>query len=332
MQDVAIPEWLHICCSMRPGERYQLPPLNALRAFEAAARHLSFTRAAEELCVSQGAISRHIQLLENALGVALFERRHRQIVLTAEGESYGSAIRDVFEAIDAATSQLRPGARSDALNIRLLPTFAMRWLVPRLAHFRAEHPGIAVRINTSHEHGDFNREDIEAAVEYGNPPRHDLVVERLFGELLIPVCSPTPANGLPPPRHPSDVRLHVLLHSLHRPDFWRQWLERAGVDGVCVESGLSFENSGLCYQAAVDGLGVAIAHVAFVQEDLARGRLIVPFQLPMENETGYYLVYPRHKLRQSKLRAFRAFVLNEAAETRRLMSAGYEATAAARTG
>ncbi len=305
---------------MRSDERYKLPPLNALRAFEAAARHLSFTGAAAELCVSQGAISRHIQVLENALGVTLFERRHRQVILTSEGESYGSAIRDAFEAIDAATSQLRPSTRSDTLNIRLLPTFAMRWLVPRLSHFRAMHPGIAVRINTSHEHGDFNREDVDAAVEYGNPPRHDLVVERLFGELLVPVCSPTPANGLSPPRHPSDLRHHVLLHSLHRPDFWRQWLERAGADGVTVESGLRFENSGLCYQAAVDGLGVAVAHIAFVREDLARSRLIIPFDLPVENENGYYLVYPRHKLRQAKLRAFRAFLLNEAVETQRLMS------------
>jgi len=313
---------------MQSGERHRLPPLNALRAFEAAARHLSFTRAAQELCVSQGAISRHIHLLEISLGVMLFERRHRQVVLTAEGESYRDAIRAAFEAMDAATALIRPDSRPDTLNIRLLPTFAMHWLVPRLAHFRAENPGIAVRINTAHDHGDFGREDIDTAVEYGNPPRRDHVVERLFGELLVPICSPTPANGLPPPRHPCDVRHHVLLHSLHRPDFWRQWLERAGVDGVPVEEGLRFENSGLCYQAAVDGLGIAIAHVAFVREDLARGRLVIPFHLPMRNEVGYYLVYPQHKLRQPKLRAFRDFLLNEAAETRRHMKTEYGLSAA----
>src|SRR5882724_11672588 len=249
--------------AMQAGERYRLPPLNALRAFEAAARHLSFTHAAAELCVSQGAVSRHIQLLESSLGVMLFERRHRQVILTPQGETYRNAIRSAFEAIDDATSQIRPEVRSDTLKIRLLPTFAMRWLVPRLAHFNAESPGITVRINTAHDHSDFDREDIEAAVEYGNPPRHDPVAERLFGEVLVPVCSSDLANGRPPPRHPRELGQHVLLHSLHRPDFWRQWLARAGVDGIAVESGLRFENSGLCYQAAVDGLGIAIAHVAF---------------------------------------------------------------------
>jgi LysR family glycine cleavage system transcriptional activator len=308
---------------MQAGARYRLPPLNALRAFEAAARHLSFTCAAQELCVSQGAISRHIRLLEDSLGVMLFERRHRQVVLTREGEGYRGAIQAAFEGIDAATTSIRPETQSDTLNIRLLPTFAMRWLVPRLAHFRAENPSVAVRINTAHDHGDLNREDIEAAVEYGNPPRHDHVVERLFGEFLVPVCSPTPANGLSPPRDPREIRHHVLLHSLHRPDFWRQWLERAGVRGISVAGGLRFENSGLCYQAAVDGLGIAIAHVAFVREDLVRGRLVIPFHLPMQNETGYYLVYPQRKRRHAKFRAFRDFLLKEAAETERLMSCEY---------
>jgi LysR family glycine cleavage system transcriptional activator len=315
---------------MPVGERYRLPPLNSLRAFEAAARHLSFTHAAEELCVSQGAVSRHIQLLEAALGVVLFERRHRQVVLTPEGEDYRTAISGAFEAIDAATARLRPDPGSDTLRIRVLPTFAMRWLVPRLAHFSAANSGIAVRINTAHDNSsDFDREDIDASVEYGDPPRRiatprrEIVVERLFGELLVPVCSPDLANGLVPPRHPRELDRHVLLHSLHRPDFWRQWLERAGVKGIAVESGLRFENSGLCYQAAVDGLGVAIAHVAFVREDLAHGRLVVPFDLPMRNDNGYYVVYPQHKLRQAKLRAFRQFLLREAAETERIMASEY---------
>jgi LysR family transcriptional regulator, glycine cleavage system transcriptional activator len=310
--------------AMQAGERYRLPPLNALRAFEAAARHLSFTHAAQELCVSQGAISRHIQLLESSLGVTLFERRHRQVILTPQGENYQSAIRSAFEAIDEATSQIRPQVRSDTLKIRLLPTFAMRWLVPRLAHFSAENPGVTVRINTAHHHGDFDREDMEAAVEYGNPPRHDLVVERLFGEVLVPVCGPNLANGRPLPRHPRELGQHILLHSLHRPDFWRQWLDRAGIDGIAVDSGLRFENSGLCYQAAIDGLGIAIAHVAFVREDLARGRLVIPFHLPMRNDSGYYLVYPQRQLRHPKLRAFRQFLLRESAETERLMTAEFD--------
>lgn len=324
MQDIVHEPTLAYAPTMQAGARYRLPPLNALRAFEAAARHLSFTHAAAELCVSQGAISRHIQLLESALGVILFERRHRQVVLTSEGERYRIAIRSAFEAIDEATARLRPQAQSDTLKIRLLPTFAMRWLVPRLARFSAKNPGITVRINTAHHHGDFDREDIEAAVEYGNPPRYDLVVERLFGELLVPVCSPDPASGRPPPRHPRELGQHVLLHSLHRPDFWRQWLARAGVDGIAVETGLRFENSGLCYQAAVDGLGIAIAHVAFIREDLARGRLVIPFHLPMRNDVGYYLVYPERQLRQPKLRAFRQFLLREGAETERLMTAEYD--------
>ena len=266
------------------------------------------------------------------MGVALFERRHRQVVLTSEGEIYRAIIRGAFEAIDQGTSQIRPKTRSDTLKIRLLPTFAMRWMVPRLARFRADNPGITVRVNTDHDHGDFDREDTEAAVEYGDPPRHDLTVERLFGEVIVPVCSPNLANGLSPPSHPSQLANHVLLHSLHRPDFWRQWLERAGAPGIAVEGELRFENSGLCYQAAVDGLGIAIAHVAFVREDLLRGRLIIPFHVPMRNAAGYYLVYPQQHLRREKVLAFRNFLLREAAETERLMNSEHRATAEIRSG
>src|SRR5262249_2361016 len=155
---------------------------------------------------------------------------------------------------------------------KLLPTFAMRWLVPRLARFHHQHPGITVRINTAHHGANFEHEDVEASVQYGTGTWPGLMADRLFGELLVPVCSPRPANGLPPPRHPHELRSHVLLHTLQRPDFWRQCLAQAQVSGVAIEGGLSFENSGLAYQAALDGLGIAIAHLAFVQEDLARGR------------------------------------------------------------
>lgn len=295
--------------------RYKLPPLNGLRAFEAAARHLSFTRAAEELCVTQGAISRHILILEEILGLQLFLRQHRHIELTPEGARYLTSVRNAFEELHEATQQLASSSAPNTLNIKLLGTFAQRWLMPRLGEFNTQHPDITVRVTVSHYFANYGEQDIDASVEYGAGNWTGLVSERLYGEVIVPVCSPRLASGLPPPRRAEELSRHVFLHSIHRPDFWRQWLTDAGVANVPIEGGLRFENSALVYQAAREGLGIAIAHVAFVEDDLASGRLIIPINRPIANPVGYYLVYPANKLKQKKLAAFRKWILAAAAVT-----------------
>jgi LysR family glycine cleavage system transcriptional activator len=296
--------------------RYRLPPLNAVRAFEAAARHQSFTRAAQELNVSQGAISRQVMILEDNLGKQLFRRLHREVQLTADGDSYFRAVQHALGILDAATAKTSTHGTDNTLNIKSLPTFAMRWLIPRLADFSVHHPSIRVRMTTSHELADFEREDVDAAVGYGHGNWKRLEAELLFNETIVPVCAPRLSGGGRPPRKPQELASFVLLHSMHRPARWRQWLDAVGVTDVRADDGPQFENSGMVCQAALDGLGIAIADLAFVKDDLAAGRLIVPFDFPLYRSIGYYLVYPRAKLRSAELTKFRLWLAEKAREAR----------------
>jgi len=296
--------------------RYRLPPLNALRAFEAAARHQSFTRAAKELHVSQGAISRQIMILEDNLGKPLFRRLYREVQLTADGDSYFRAVQHALGILDEATARTSTQGTDNTLNIKSLPTFAMRWLIPRLADFSNHHPGIRVRMTTSHQLADFSREDVDAAVGYGHGNWKRLESELLFNETIVPVCAPRLSGGTRPPRKPQDLVDFVLLHSMYRPARWRQWLDAVGITDVRADDGPQFENSGMVCQAALDGLGIAIADLAFVKDDLAAGRLIVPFDFPLYRSIGYYLVYPRAKLRSAELTRFRLWLVAKARESR----------------
>lgn len=292
------------------------PPLNALRAFEAAARHLSFKRAADELCITHGAVSRHIMKLEEHVGTKLFARHNRRVELTAEGARYNLQIRDAFRRIHEATAEMVASANRKSLKLKVPPTFAIRWLVPRLARFQARWPDVAVHISTPY---DPNVErDFDMAVYYGAPNFPDgIACERLFAEFLMPVLSPALARISPPLRTPRDLERCVLLHSMVRMNDWRQWLRATGADHVDPESGLRFENSGLVYQGVAEGLGVAIAQFAFVTDDIATGRLVAPFPEYVKNEIGYYLVYPRERLRRPNAESFRAWILEEAHKTNR---------------
>ncbi len=299
--------------------RYRLPSLNALRVFEAAARHLSFTRAGEELCLSQGAVSRHISILEDGLGTKLFDRLHREVRLTEAGDRYLASVQRAFEIIDAETRRISPAKDDQTLRIKLLPTFAMRWLVPRLANFAALHPETTVLINTSHRLADFDRGDLDASVEYGLGAWPKVDADLLFSVALVPVCSPRLADGSPPPTRPEDLARYVLLHSMHRPGLWDQWLQAAGVKGIPTGQGARFQNSGLVYQAAADGMGVAITEAAYVRDDLDAGRLVKPFRFVAHQPEGYYLVYPHGKLRLDRFAAFRRWILEQAQATRRML-------------
>jgi LysR family glycine cleavage system transcriptional activator len=298
----------------------KLPPLNALKAFESAARHVSFKRAAEELFVTQGAVSRHIQKLEADLGVKLFARRHRQVSLTKEGADYLVTVRDALSRISQASAGLRRRTDDRMLRVKLPITCAVRWLVPRLARFHGLHPEISVQITTSHDPVDFSREDIDVAVHYGNSAEQGLASERLFKEILLPICSPKLLARGPPLGKPRDLANHVLLHSIRRPRDWRQWLERAGAGDVEGEHSLIFENSSLTYQGVTEGLGLAMAQHALVVDDLASGHVVAPFKLRVENDLAYILVFPKERAGLRKVAEFHAWVAREAAATRRMIA------------
>jgi len=290
----------------------QLPHLNAMRAFEATARHLSFTKAAAELCVTQGALSRHVAALELELGAKLFLRHHRAIELTPKGEIYFRALRDAFDRIQDATKHVRGVSHTSTLRIKLPPTFAIRWIVPRLARLHASDRNLDVQITTSHSPVDFGHEEIDVAIHSGDEPPPGTISKRLFGEVLTPVCSPELVEERPL-RRLRDLARHTLLCSLHRPMDWPTWIAAAGVTGADGNNGLKFENSSLVYQAAIDKLGVAMAQTALVADDLKAGRLIAPFKLQVPTKGAYFLVYPPRSQNLDKVRRFEAWLLQESA-------------------
>ena len=293
----------------------RLPPLNAIRAFEAAARNASFTRAAQELFVTQGAVSRHVATLEGWLGAKLFTRTQRGIELTAKGSAYFRVLRGALDQIDHATRQLQQSPDENLLRLKLPPTFAIRWLVPRLARFHAKHPGVDVQITTSHDPADFDREDVDAAIHSDFEPPVGPGFRRVLGEELLPVCSPgLVAKGLPL-RKPRDLARHVLLCSMNRPRDWPAWLAAAGVPEIDGNSGLKFENAALAYQAAIDRLGVTIAQRALVEDDLRSGRLVAPFALSVKTSGGYDLAFPPHRPKSRRLQAFEEWLAREADAT-----------------
>lgn len=291
----------------------RLPPLNGLRAFEAAARHLSFTRAAGELNVTQTAISHQIRSLEERLGVRLFRRLPRGLVLTEEAQLYLPPIRDAFDQIAAATERLNREQTGGVLTVSMLPSFAARWLVPRLGRFRAAHPDIDLRITASVELVDFARDDVDVAIRRGLGNYPGLWVRRLFGESFYPVCTPALIEGPHGLRRPDDLRHHTLLHD-DDTSGWRLWLEIAGVDGVDANRGPIFSDSGMLLQAAVEGHGVALGRSVLVSADLEAGRLVRPFEeLSMPFRVAYYFVCPHTQAERPKVRAFRDWLLQEAA-------------------
>jgi LysR family glycine cleavage system transcriptional activator len=289
----------------------RLPPLNAVRAFEAVARNGSVTRAARELAVTQGAVSRHVTSLEGWLDAKLFTRTQRGLVLTAKGSAYFRTLKGALDQIDFATRQLQKGPDENLLRLKLPPTFAIRWLVPRLAAFHALHPGIDVQITTSHEPADFAREDIDACIHSEYEPPLGPGFRRLFGEVLLLVCSPRSARK-PGLRQPRDLAKHVLLCSMNRPRDWPTWLEAAGLSHIDGNAGLKFENAALAYQAAIDELGVTIAQHALVDDDLKSGRLASPVSLRVRTSGGYYLAYPPDRPQSARLAAFERWIVSEA--------------------
>jgi LysR family glycine cleavage system transcriptional activator len=285
-----------------------LPPLNALRAFEAAARHLSFQRAAAELHVTPAAVSHQVRALEAQLGLALFVRLHRALALTSAGARYLPALTGAFDAVDAATRALRPRAGAARLVLSVVPSFGANWLVPRLGGFRARHPKIDLVVLASSLLVDFEREAVDVGIRFGRGRYPGLRSDLLFAEEYFPVASPKLARGRRGLRTPADLRGHTLLHD-ESHDGWRAWLAGAGAPGVDPERGLVFSDSSQLVAAAAAGHGVALARKLLAAEHLRSGTLVRPFRGSVRAEFAYYVVCAEARADEPAIRAFREWAL-----------------------
>jgi LysR family transcriptional regulator, glycine cleavage system transcriptional activator len=270
----------------------RLPALNALKAFEAAARHESFTRAAEELCVTQGAVSHQVKALEEELGVKLFNRERQRLVITEAGRDYLAVVRDALDRIAVGTERLVQRQRSGALTISTSPDFAAKWLVHRLGRFAEAHPDIDLRVSATMHHVDFAREDVDLAVRHGDGSWTGLHMERLCSEQLFPVCSPKLMEGRRRLREPADIVKFPLLHLDGRQD-WSTWLEAAGVNSADVSRGPVMNRASMLIDAAIDGQGIALARSALAAWDLLNGRLVRPFPEALPLSKSYWIVCPK---------------------------------------
>ena len=288
----------------------RLPSLNGLRAFEAAARHLSFTVAASELNVTQTAISHQIRRLEEELGIRLFIRQNRALTLTPEARDYLPGVRAAFNDLRLATDRLLRKDNDHVLTISTLASLAAKWLLPRLSAFQEAHPGIDVRITTSTSLVDFKSGDVDAAIRYGRGHWPGLRADWLMADELFPVCSPALLAGKKPLRRPEDLADHVLLHSsAANDDDWRLWLTAAGLPAdLSKQPGVTFDLVFMTVQAAIDGIGVAMGRTSYVEADIAKGRLVVPFEITLPADAGFYLVSPEAKADTPKLSAFRQWL------------------------
>ncbi len=296
----------------------RLPPLNALKAFEAAARHESFTRAAEELCVTQGAVSHQVKALEAELGIKLFNRERQRLIITDAGREYLTVLRDSFDRIAVGTERLIQRQSSGVLTVSTSPDFAAKWLVNRLGRFAEAHPGIDLRISATLHHVDFAREDVDLAVRHGDGSWPGLDVARLSTEQLFAVCSPKLLKGRQRITKPSDVLKFPLLHLDDRKD-WAKWLEAAGVAGTELSHGPVLNRASMVIDAAVDGQGIALARTTLAAWDLINGRLIRPLAETLRLSKTYWVICPKATSTLPKITTFRDWLLAEAADdTRRL--------------
>jgi LysR family glycine cleavage system transcriptional activator len=288
----------------------RLPSLNALKAFEAAARHESFTKAAEELSVTQGAVSHQVKALELELGIRLFDRERQRLIITRAGRSYLDVVRDAFDRIALGTERIQHRSRAGALTVSTSPDFAAKWLVNRLGRFAETHREIDLRISATMHHVDFAREDVDVAVRHGDGNWEGLHVTRLCSEQLFAVCNPKLRQRM---REPSDVLKFPLLHLDDRKD-WAEWLEAAGVVDAELSHGPVLNRASMVIDAAVDGQGVALARTTLAAWDLINGRLVRPFPAALRLSKTYWIVCPKATSMLPKITTFRDWLLTEAAE------------------
>ncbi len=285
-----------------------LPSLNGLKAFEAAARHESFTRAAEELCVTQGAVSHKVKALEEELGIKLFKREPRRLSLTSAGRNYLHIIRDAFDNISMGTEQLLQQQNSNALTVCTSVNFAAKWLVHRLGRFTDAHPEIDLTLSATSRSNDFARDNIDLLISTSEGNLTGLHATRLCKEELVPVCSPS-LNI----KTLSDLKKHPLLHLDYRDD-WLQWLDKAGLGDLERPRGTVMNRVSMTIDAAVNGQGVALARTALVANDLIQKRLVRPFDISLNVAFAYWIICPPAIANLPKIVTFRNWLLAEAAE------------------
>ena len=296
--------------------RQQLP-LNALRGFEASARHLSFTKAAEELHVTQGAVSRHVKQLEDQIQRKLFHRLHRQLVLTDEGRMLLPILTEAFDLMEGALARLNNEPRD--IKLKVHPTFAIRFLIPRLYRFQRLHPDIQVRLTTSSINVDFNRENFDVGIIYmiepvKNEAKLRMIFMKIAKERLTPVCSPFLLENMNPIETIEDLRLFRLLHSNPEQREWRTWAKHVGIKDLPFDQGQTFEMDDAALQAAASGLGIALGDISLIREDLESGRLTQPFEGNPQFvvEMGaYYLALPHGDRLPLETSAFKNWLLDE---------------------
>lgn len=308
----------------------RLPPLSALRVFEAAGRHLSFTKAAEELSVTQAAVSHQIKSLEEWLGVPLFRRMNRALQLTEVGQAYLPCVTMSLDGLSEATERLFRQDAGGALTVSTMPSWAAKWLVMRLGRFQDRHPDIDVRLQTSSALVDFARNDVDLAIRFGKGDWPGLRCDWLMDEEVFPVCSPALLKGPKPLETPADLRRHALLHDDYLIT-WDMWFAAAGLSGVNTTRGTRFTDSALMLQAAMAGQGVSLARIVLVADDLAAGRLVRLFDVTLRGELAYYVVAPPHYFQRTKVKAFRDWLFEEVALDRRERPGREESAASARS-
>lgn len=292
----------------------RLPALNSLRAFEAAARHQSMARAADELCVTQGAVSRHVKLLEEDLGVLLFRRLHRGVELTEQGRRFLPILTGAFESIAVGARQIASAKRD--LKIICPPSFSIRWLIPRLDKFRERYPDVEIRLTTAiYEWEEFYSGDFDLGFDCGDANRPDgIEAVTIVPELLTPVCTPAMLEHGPPLRRPQDLAAYKILHTTPDRRDWTIWLESYGVEGVDPMSGEVFPSLDLAVKAAVMGQGIVMGDMVLIRDELESGTLVCPFQdLTLTTDwEGYCLYGPRGCWNDPRVAAFKAWLLEVA--------------------
>jgi LysR family glycine cleavage system transcriptional activator len=292
---------------------HELPPLNPLRVFESAARHLNFTAAAEELHITQGAVSHQIKALETWLGFELFDRSARRLRLTRGGETYAHQLNGVFARIVQATQELKVSSSHQILTVRGHTTFFVRWLIPFLPRFQAAFPDIRVKLSANVEGVDFRREQADVGVVYGDGPWAGLHSDLLFTDRLTPVMAPALAARLPPGCSTEALLSLPLLHSNRRPQHWSDWIGPTGATRTQTAGDMYCEDLSIVYQCAIEGLGVALGQLPYLAKELAQGQLVAPHPFVLTRARGYYLVCPEDQAKEPKVAHFRQWLLAQIA-------------------
>jgi LysR family glycine cleavage system transcriptional activator len=299
----------------------RLPGLNTLKMLEAAGRHMSFTRAADELGVTPAAVSHQIREFEEQLGIKLFQRTSRRMRHTTAGEILHTAVADALDNINRAVARLQSAHDEQRLKVTGFPSITAKWLVPRLDRFLEIVPDADVRIHVSQTPLDFVRDDVDIAIRFGDGICPGMRVDRLFEETVFPVCSPALLSGDRPLRQPQDLLHQTLIH-VEWEDMgpwpnWRMWMLAAGISDFNETRGLHFSLTSLAIQAAIDGHGVALGDSTLVADDIAAGRLVQPFNVALKAppQLAYFVISPQETADRPMVRAFREWVLSEAART-----------------